>query len=261
MERNLIATPCGRRAQLPHSLTAVGQRAADRQGGFTLTELAIVLVIIALLTGGLLLSLSTQREIDQYQETQKILSSAREALLGFGAANGRLPCPATLASKGEEDVTAGDKDCNETADNNYFFPAVTLGLGPTDSQGYLVDPWNNRIRYQITDADDWAFAKNNDKGLKSIGMANLKPDLKICSTHACNNGTVLTDRAVAVIYSVGKNAATAPAGDEEKENLDADGTFVSRTFGPDGAGTFDDTLIWLSPNILYSKLISAGQLP
>ena len=51
------------------------------------------LVIVGLLTGGLLLSLTTTRDIANEKETQKQLAMIQEALLGFAVANGWLPRP------------------------------------------------------------------------------------------------------------------------------------------------------------------------
>lgn len=70
--------------------------------GFTLAEMAVVLVIVALLIAGMMLPLSAQQEIRARQETEKTLSDIREALLGFAVANGRLPRPAISATNGAE---------------------------------------------------------------------------------------------------------------------------------------------------------------
>ena len=64
---------------------------SKRNLGFTLVELAIVLIIMALLSGGLMMTVGTQMENAAHSETQRRLSEARDALLGFTAANGRLP--------------------------------------------------------------------------------------------------------------------------------------------------------------------------
>lgn len=61
------------------------------QRGFSLVELTIVLVIVALLSGGLMLGLAAQRDANNYQEAQRQLDSAKEALFGFAISNGRLP--------------------------------------------------------------------------------------------------------------------------------------------------------------------------
>ena len=69
--------------------------------GFTLVELTIVLVIVALLTGGLMIAVGVQSEQRARSETQNLLLEAREALLGYAASHSALdghpylPCPDT----------------------------------------------------------------------------------------------------------------------------------------------------------------------
>ena len=53
------------------------------QQGFTLIELAIVLVIVTILVGGLAMPLSAQIEARRISETRKTLEEAREAILGY----------------------------------------------------------------------------------------------------------------------------------------------------------------------------------
>jgi hypothetical protein len=66
-----------------------------------------------------------------------------------------------------------------------------------------------------------------------------------------------------VIFSVGKNGApggTGGTGNDESKNLDNDRVFISHEPAPPGAtgGEFDDILIWLSPSILYNRILSGG---
>ena len=232
--------------------------------GFTLVELAIVLVIIALLIGGMLVPLSTQRDIQNTNDTQKQLSEIKEALYGFAAANGRLPCPAATAATGIENPLGGGVCTNSW---NGFLPGITLGVGPTDSQGYVVDSWGNRIRYAVTTGNTRAFTTNN--GVKNAWGSVLNPDIHVCSTSvgmtssACAAGTDLTTSAAAIIFSTGKNGATVPTGADELANSGVNLTFVSHAQAPVGApqGEFDDIAAWISPNILYNRMISAGKLP
>lgn len=63
--------------------------------GFTLTELAVVLVIVSLLMGGLLIPLGAQQEIEKRRATEQQLNNIRETLIAFGTVNMRLPCPDT----------------------------------------------------------------------------------------------------------------------------------------------------------------------
>src|ERR1035437_4340677 len=118
--------------------------------GFTLVELAIVLVIVALILGTGLTLLSAQQEQRRIEDTNARLSDAREALIGFAIANGRLPCPASATSNGVESYVGvvGGSSC--TNFYNGFLPAATLGLTPADSQGYAINAWSNRIRYAVT---------------------------------------------------------------------------------------------------------------
>ena len=51
--------------------------------GFTLTELAVVMAIIALLIGGLLMPLAGQQETRNRQDTEKALAVIQESLIGF----------------------------------------------------------------------------------------------------------------------------------------------------------------------------------
>ena len=236
--------------------------------GFTLVELAIVLVIVALLISGMLLPLSVQRDIQNFNETQKQFSEIKEALFGFAAANGRLPCPASTATTGVENPVGGGVCANPL---NGFLPGITLGIGPTDAQGYAVDAWGYRIRYAVTTWNTSAFTTTD--GIRNAWASAPSPDLRVCNTSAgitgagvtsaCAAGTDLTSSAVAIIASTGKNGGAVPTGADELANSGANRTFVSHTQSPVGApqGEFDDIVAWISPNILYNRMISAGKLP
>lgn len=252
--------------------------------GFTLTEVAIVLVIVALLAGGLLMSLSAQYDLRNASETQRTLEQAHEALLGFAAANGRLPCPATAASHGLEAYSGavGSSPC--TSNFAGFLPAATLGLSPTNGDGFAIDSWGNPIRYAVSrDPEGSTMASNavpalqRDRftasdGMRTTGIANLHPDLHVCAggtgaaastaTFQCSSNQ-LTRSAVAIVYSLGKNGGGAPSGPDEQGNVDGDRVFVSHVPSPSSAagGEFDDLVTWISPNILYNRLIAAGRLP
>lgn len=259
------------------------------EGGFSLVELAIVLIIVALLSGGMLVTLSTSRDIARASDAQKQLAGINDALLGFAAANGRLPCPASSTSDGAEafcTVTGNfgapcgaelltpptHGRCSNPFDG--FLPAKTLGITPTDAQGYAVDPWNNRIRYAVSsarDGTDYIFTRQN--GIKTAWAVPALPTesgmLRVCSTatgatslgetRECQTApaSTIANRAVAVIFSRGANGAAAPTSADEIENGDDDRLFVSTT----SSANFDDVVSWLSPNLLYNRMISSGRLP
>lgn len=226
--------------------------------GFSLVEMAVVLVILGLLLAGLFRPLSAQLEQRNYAQTQNMLDASKEALLGYAIINGRLPCPASALSNGIEDPVGGGI-CNHAYDG--FLPAVTLGLAPTDADGYALDGWSNSaancIRYALTTANNQAFSTN-------ITSLTLMPDLRVCASgasitaSACGSGVpVLANAAVAVLFSLGKNAATAVSNVDEAANADNNPTFVNHEL----TTSFDDQLTWISYPVLAGRLVSAGKLP
>jgi prepilin-type N-terminal cleavage/methylation domain-containing protein len=226
--------------------------------GFSLVEMAVVLVILGLVLAGLFGPLSAQMEQRNYAQTQNILDASKESLLGYAMINGRLPCPASAASNGIEDPLGGGV-CNHAYDG--FLPAATLGLAPTDANGYAVDGWTNsaanRIRYALTTANSQAFSTN-------INSLTLAPNLRVCASSAgitattCGSGVpVMASAAVAVLFSLGKNAASGVSNVDEAANADNNLTFVNHELTTD----FDDQLTWISYPLLAGRLVSAGKLP
>ncbi len=241
----------------------------SRNHGFTLVEMAMVLLIIGLLLGGLLPTISSQVEQRRVTDTNKQLDEVREALLGFAIANGRLPCPAAPNATGVESFAAGHSATDGQCSNFYdgFVPASTLGLAGTDSAGYAVDPWGNRIRYAATQWNNNVFTKNG--GMSGAGISNLSPNLLVCSTATgisgagCNGNSLTASPGVPiVIFSTGKNGPGS-AGIDEAANLDGNQTFVSHVYSPPSSanGEFDDIVIWVSSNVLINRMVKAGTLP
>jgi len=128
-----IAVPPARPARSTLGVPTFSQR------GFTLTEMAVVLVIVALLIGGMLLPLSAQQDIRYVVDTQKQLSDINEALLGFAASKAPpyLPCPDTNGD-GQEDRAGGTCAAGQEGD----LPWATLGLGRQDA-------WGNAFPYRV----------------------------------------------------------------------------------------------------------------
>lgn len=254
-------------------------KTSNVQNGFTLAELAIVLVIVALLISGMLVPLAAQRDVQNLNETERQLSEIREALLGFAASHGRLPCPAAPPPAGGTESPVGTGACTNAA--NGFVPAATLGLGPTDPQGYMVDPWGNPIHYSVYSNTISALTnpfttagRMKIIGIEALALSSAGPPpvqrklLYVCNSsigvtaNDCGTAQTLSDSAVAVIFSIGR-ATTGGAGSDEAENLDNDSVFISHAPTATGAagGEFDDVSVWLSPYVLYNRLISAGRLP
>lgn len=221
--------------------------------GFTLTEMAVVLVIVALLIAGMMLPLSAQQDIRARQETEKTLNDIREALIGFAIANARLPRPATSAADGTENPAA----CANDAACSGFIPWATLGVTKLDG-------WNKLIRYSVTPA----YA-NGAITLTSVANRTVQ------TRDALGAIVPLAAQVPAVVFSHGKerwgmtdSGVALPDGSATNVDEDANDTgptnYFSRLPGTDTAtigGEFDDLIVWLPATILTNRMISAGKLP
>lgn len=223
------------------SLTPAVPPAPSFSLGFTLTEMAVVLVIVALLIGGLLLPLAAQQDLRNVAETRRLLGEASEALYGYAATHfandGKpyLPCPDTNGDGRE------NRDGDTCAQQEGDLPWADLGVGRRDA-------WGNPLRYRVSAA----FSD------KAAGFSLTKEgDLRVCEERACTH--VLADQVPAVIFSRGKNGNDNNTADaDEQENMDDDNDFVQHPPLPNG---FDDLLVWLPRSILVHRMIQAGRLP
>lgn len=223
------------------------------ESGFTLVEMAIALVIIALLIGGMLAPLSAQKEQERRTQNDRLLDDAREALIGFAVVNGRLPCPDTDAPNSP---TSGQENaCATNSAQSYTgrLPWATLGI---DAES---DPWgdNHFLRYTVNGAFTGAFALASTG--TGTGILEVHSDAGSCST--ANN--LVASNVPAVIWSGAKtDYSTAPVSSaDEAENIDNDACFVFRNYNTRNGSEFDDQLVWLSPGILFNRMITAGRLP
>jgi prepilin-type N-terminal cleavage/methylation domain-containing protein len=293
-----------------------------KQSGFTLVEIAIVLLIVTILLGYTVALFPRQQELKQYRALTHEMDRVMEAIIGFAQVNGRLPCPALPNSAGVEDIN-GVSGCN-----NYggFVPVNTLGLdGRFNADSLLLDPWGNPYRYYVTDVDFNGGGKSDFTApgeMRAVGLVDMEDmgsdppgdgyiDLDgrylICADRGnltdddcLDQDTTVFGRRITtggngtetryggapiVLMSMGKNwNAAAPAGDElENSGGKLSTTDLGMTVGPSGmdyllkdvannettfvrrpgglADDFDDVVRWVSPNILFSRMIQAGQLP
>ncbi len=237
---------------LPTEASVMTQHAAA-QHGFSLVELTVVLIIVALLSSGMILGLSAQHEATMTQEARRQLDATQEALLGFAIANGRLPCPAK-ADLANTDAAAGREDCTL---QHGVIPWVILGTQETD-------PWGQRLTY---------FASSKFTALVAAGAqasftmsTGIPPDnAGLSDIRNLANTTVAIDiAAVVVSHGARSNGAYLPDGSKiagaansELQNSNATQTFIADT----PSATFDDQLVWISPNLLKSRLVAVGKLP
>lgn len=251
-----------------------GTMKSFRTRGFTLLETAVVMMILGLVLGGLITAIGQSTENNRRSDAQALISRVEEALYGFAQINGRLPCPASDISSGIE-APAGGGICTFNGGHG-FVPAATLGLqGRINEDGLLLDPWLNPLRYSVS-----TLNSGGNRAFTSLtGMQSLFANpgtlvagltlLRVCNEVACTPlpARELANTVPAVVISMGANWTDFTSADEVSNagNVTIGGyrltntrTFVSREYNE---GTYDDIISWISPHVLFSRLVTAGQLP
>src|SRR5512139_291301 len=235
------------------------------QRGFTLIEMAIVLVIMTILIGGLAVPLSAQIQARRIAETRKTLDEAREAILGYAMTHQApttpprpyLPCPDSDGD-GVENRNA-DGTC---AQNTGWFPWVTLGTAAQDA-------WGNRLRYA-----SHTLLTNASTGFNNTTAPPSTPPgwYDVCSSQACSPVDVAAAVPVVLVSygpngwgarNINGNTLAAPTGANELENQDQDTRYVSRAPAKpgDAGGEFDDLVSWLSFSVIINRVCPAGGCP
>lgn len=230
------------------------------QSGFTLIELAIVLVIMTILIGGLAVPLTAQIQARRIAETHKTLEAARDAIHGYAMTHSSydpnrrlLPCPDTTGD-GREDREVSGNGCTAYAG---WLPWVDLGTAAQDA-------WGNRIRYAVHPP----LARMSD-GLPP--PATPTDMLSVCTLSTCSpNSPDVAANVAFVLMSHGPNGwggrnvsgstLAAPTGANELANLDTDRVYVSRPPSqPDHpAGEYDDIVQWTDYYGLIVRICPTG---
>lgn len=283
--------------------------------GFTLIEVAIVLLIVSILVGYTVALIPKQRELKQYRAAKQQMDEIIATIIGFAQVNGRLPCPAIPDSVGDEDGD-GVTECNNFGG---FVPVKTIGFeGLLNGDSLLLDPWGNPYRYYVSNSDNGGafgsdFVISGD--MRAVGLVDADDDTFSDLDgvfHICNDAHS-TDKDVckapAGVYDVvfGRSDATKITGPyggapfvllshgrdwnlvaatgDQLTNLGSsqsladlgmfngplgveytlksvaarETAFVKRISGV--SDDFDDIVRWVSPGLLFRKMIDAGQLP
>jgi prepilin-type N-terminal cleavage/methylation domain-containing protein len=110
---------------------------SNKNSGFTLIEIAIVMVVIGLLTGGGISIMRVMTERKVRNENSEYLQQAKEAILSFAEINGRLPWPDT-----DNNGTGTDNPCALNSTCTGFLPFADLNIAPNDA-------YQRAVKYEI----------------------------------------------------------------------------------------------------------------
>ncbi|MCB9988439.1 MAG: prepilin-type N-terminal cleavage/methylation domain-containing protein [Rhodospirillales bacterium] len=143
------------------------RRYAKDQSGFSLIEIAVVLVILGLLIPPLVIAYNVTMQRIKYQKTRAAFSSVEGAINLFVVNNGRYPVPASLAGS-EGDAWYGTEGNNATPElctsATWFasdgmcvtntVPEILIGAVPFDALGLepenTEDYWHRKLLYAVT---------------------------------------------------------------------------------------------------------------
>ncbi len=240
------------------SKQAVSIRQASNQRGFSLVEMAVVLVIMGLLLAMVMTPLRAQRASKAQHQTETALLEAKQALLGHALIHRYLPCPDTDATPdGWENVKA-DGSCDK---DEGMLPWQSLGVTQTDAWGRL---WRYRVDASFSNHQVlFGFAQAENASSIQVqtetGTATSQPSrpIAIVLSHG-ENGL----GGMQVVDGVGIQALAKPISQDELENADGDVNFVDKgaQMGANN-NAFDDMLIMLSPKVLIASMVQAQRLP
>ena len=258
-----------------------------RSQGFTLIEIAVVLIILTLITGGLVSFLNVQLTNQRITTTKANEAAIKIALTNFIALNNRLPCPAIpnlapgAAGYGRE-APAKPSACTGLPIDPVvtgIVPWITLGI----SSDAASDGYTNRFTYQVVlAATSTSLTPQTVSGIRgtislhSSGPGVLGEPPTVPNGNQTNDcGTTGTGipnpcAAVAILISHGRNGLgafsdqgipqAAAIGPDEQENTDGNSRFVVKTFSDSPTNPYDDIILALTPNDLLTPLTQGGVL-
>jgi type II secretory pathway pseudopilin PulG len=233
--------------------------------------MAVVLVIFGLLLSGLMMTLTAQQASQRAQETRRLLTQAKEALIGYATINGRLPCPAdpTLASgSAGAGVERAPTATGCTTSQSGALPWATLGLPENDA-------WARRITYRVSAmyARTVIARPPAQYGCATPpATAPAQSAFALCTPGDGNvrssaTGPALVSKVPVVLVSHGGNGygAALPGGTtmptsgdgDERENHNRDAVFVDKT----PTDSYDDLTDWIASPVLMNRMVQSGRLP
>jgi len=240
------------------------------EAGFSLVELAVVVVIIGVMMTMGLAAMNAARSNQAFSTTIQKQATIKQALINYIRNNTRLPCPDTdfAAPDGIENRTTAGNTATACSAKFGLLPYVTLSL-PRDA---VQDGWGNFFSYQVSNTPpttDWTLTANFYSG--NTGIITVNTRVGVAGTV-----TPLATSVVAVVVSHGPNGFGAytiggtrntVAGVATDEYLNANGgggnVYYKRDPTTDDTavgGAIDDVVLYMTANDLVGPLFLDGSL-
>lgn len=239
--------------------------------GFSLIEIAIVLIIMAVSTSTMFLFLANSANEAKKQDNQTRIEYLNKAITDFYIKTGYIPCPAPrttavatagfgVSSTCSAGAVTGITDTGSGVNTIRYgmIPVRTMGLQDTDA----FDAYGNRFTYAII-RDFGINAATYNSAVSATTSFSIN-HLVISGPTLTNMNVMTSPNSVAyVVISHGPNSngatayngisQTCTAGLPDTYNCDfSDNVFVSSANIP---GNFDDTIIWKTKQQLkYDKV-------
>jgi prepilin-type N-terminal cleavage/methylation domain-containing protein len=250
--------------------TAMKDRKNHRQAGYSLVELAVVLLIVGIVTAGGVSMLSEDTKFNKYEQTHEEMIDIDDGLAVFLSQNDRLPCPAPLTAVKGDSTYARETDCTDTTPPAGTFriehPAssgnyVRIGAAPIYDMEmpdeYVADAWYGKYLYAVSESLTSTMTSSSTGNITVQDGASADIQTEVAW----------------VVVSMGKDTMGAYAartdnmilncasGTLDEENCDYNnGIFRDTTFndGSITANYFDDIIRWETVPQLYNIQLTVG---
>jgi prepilin-type N-terminal cleavage/methylation domain-containing protein len=233
-----------------------------RESGFTLVEMAMVLLVLGLLTRAAIVPLGSLLEHRHRADASAQLQEIKQAVFAHVIAYGALPCPVAPARpiteypsenvvrQDTQNLTLFTESCRHSVGG---VPATALGLsGVLSDSDALVDPWGREYVYA---------ASLTSHPTARVGVSRLTASIALCKrTYAtgCPDSAVRADQLAFLILSLGSNPARMGS---QGENQDGDEYFVLQPESHEPDAPFDDQLVWGTAADVMYWMLKMGWLP
>lgn len=235
------------------------------QGGFSLIELAVVLIILSVLLGLGLSAMNAQLTRAHFETTTKRQQIVKDALVNYLRVNRRLPCPANAVSDGVQvpDNMVGPCNPGVVAGTTNFgiLPWRTLGL----DRDTAIDGWGTLFSYMVSNSNAAGQSQNWTSNVTvfgdNLGALMMQDRTAIPPVRRFSAAIISHGQNTLGGFTAKGTANIAPPPATNPEEVFNNGGTPDTFFLDEPTPTFDDVVVGISADELNGLLIRDGGLP